>query len=105
MTAHSNKTLRWLFPVPALFAGALLVSVTAGAADYPATFESLDKDGNGAISNEEAAARPDLIENWAEIDVNSDNTVTITEFSAFEGKARLTPPEESEEPGLGAAPY
>jgi hypothetical protein len=105
MTKCSKSILRLLSPIPALFAGSLLVSFTAGAADYPATFESLDKDGNGSISSDEAAARPDLVENWAEIDVNSDNTVTITEFSAFEGKAKLSPPEESEEPSPGAAPY
>lgn len=105
MTKCAKTILRLLSPVPAVFAGAMLVSVTAGAADYPATFESLDKDGNGSISSDEAAARPDLVENWAEIDANKDNTVTITEFSAFEGKARLSPPEESEEPSPGAAPH
>jgi EF hand len=105
MTAFSRNTGRLFFPAPALLAGALLVSIGAVAADYPATFESLDKDGNGYISSQEAAARPDLAKNWSAIDKNTDNQLDITEFSAFEGRATLTPPEDSEEPGIGAAPY
>jgi hypothetical protein len=105
MTAFSSKPGRLLLPVPALLAGALLVSITAAAADYPATFESLDTDGNGYISSQEAAARPDLAKNWPTIDKNSDDQLDIAELSAFEGKTTFTPPEDSEEPGIGAAPY
>ena len=88
-----------------LFAGALFICGSAVAADYPSTFESLDTDGNGYISDSEANARKDLSENWKDIDKNTDNQLDITEFSAFESEGRFTPPEESEEPGLGAAPY
>jgi hypothetical protein len=105
MTERTTKRLPPLFLRPALFAGVLLVCLGAQAADYPATFEDLDKNGDGSLSSDEVAARPDLAKNWAEIDANGDNKVTITEFSAFEGKATLTPPEESEKPGIGAAPY
>jgi hypothetical protein len=105
MTDCNIKHLRPVCLTPALLAGALLACLTAQAAGNPATFESLDKNGDGSLSREEAAASPDLAEHWAEIDVNKDNTVTITEFSAFEGKATLTPPEDSEKPGIGAAPY
>jgi EF hand len=105
MTASSRNIRRLHFPVPVFLAGALLVSIAAVAADYPATFESLDKDGNGYISSQEAAARPELAKNWSTIDKNSDNQLDITEFSAFEGKGTFTPPEDSEEPGIGAAPY
>ncbi len=74
-------------------------------ADYPMTFESLDKDSNGYINRSEADARPDLSENWSRIDQNTDDQLDISEFSAFESEGRFTPPEETEEPGIGAAPY
>jgi len=87
------------------FAGALLACGTVAAADFPMTFEALDTDGDGYISNTEANARPDLTKSWQTIDKNTDDQLDITEFSAFEGKGRFTAPEQSEEPGLGAAPY
>ncbi|MCO6412309.1 MAG: hypothetical protein J5I92_06155 [Thiogranum sp.] len=76
----------------------------AGAADYASTFEAIDVDGDGYISAQEAQARPDLQENWAASDANEDGVLDISEFSAFEGQGRLTPP-ESEIPEPGAAPY
>ena len=88
-----------------LTAGAMLLSGTLGAAGPPMTFEALDTDGDGYISNREAGAREDLTKGWQAIDKNTDNQLDISEFSAFEGKGRYTPPEESEEPGIGAAPY
>ena len=88
-----------------LIAGAMLLFGTLGAAERPMTFEALDTDGDGYISNEEAGAREDLTKRWQAIDKNTDNQLDITEFSAFEGKGRFTPPEESEEAGIGAAPY
>jgi len=88
-----------------LLAGALFLCGSAVAADAPMTFEALDTDGNGYISSAEAQSRTDLSENWKDIDKNTDDQLDITEFSAFEGEGRFTPPEESEEPGLGAAPY
>jgi Ca2+-binding EF-hand superfamily protein len=86
-------------------AGALSLSAPLSAGDYQATFESLDADGDGYISNEEAAARKDIDERWVIIDKNSDGQLDITEFSAFESEGRFTPPEESEDAGIGAAPY
>lgn len=88
-----------------LVAGALLVSGTAVSADFPATFEALDTNGDGYISNEEASARKDVTKSWQAIDKNTDNKLDISEFDAFEGKGRYTTPEESEEPEPGAAPY
>jgi len=70
----------------------------------PKTFEALDTNGDGYISNTEAG-RTDLKESWQASDKNTDNRLDTTEFSAFEGKSRYTAPEESEEPGPGAAPY
>ena len=88
-----------------LFAGAIVLSGTLWAAEPPMTFEALDTDGDGYISNTEAGAREDLTKGWQAIDKNTDNKLDITEFSAFESEGRFTPPEESEEPGVGAAPY
>jgi Ca2+-binding EF-hand superfamily protein len=88
-----------------LFASALLLSATVAAAEAPMTFEALDADGDGYISDKEAGARKDLVERWQTIDKNTDNKLDITEFSAFEAEGRYTAPEESEEPGLGAAPF
>jgi hypothetical protein len=72
---------------------------------YPMTFEELDRDGDGYISAEEAKARPDLAKGLEASDNNKDGQLNSAEFSAFEGKTRLTPPEESEIPEPGAAPY
>ncbi|TCK18630.1 hypothetical protein DFR30_1909 [Thiogranum longum] len=86
-------------------AGALLVSGAVVSADFPATFESLDTDGDGYVSSSEAGARKDLAESWQTIDKNTDDRLDITEFDAFEGKGRYTTPEESEVAEPGAAPY
>lgn len=69
------------------------------------TFEGLDTNGDGYISAEEAAYREDLTQNWKRIDTDNDNQLDSSEFSAFEGEGRMTPPEESEIPEPGAAPY
>ena len=68
------------------------------------TFDQLDDDVNGYISPSEASARPDLKKNWKSIDTNADDKLDISEFSAFEAKERFTPPEDMEEPEIGAAP-
>ena len=104
MSTYTNKRRASLSGV-SLLAGTLFLCGPAVAADYPATFESVDTDGNGYISDSEAKARPDLSQNWKDIDTNADNQLNITEFDAFESRGRYTPPEESEEAGLGAAPY
>jgi Ca2+-binding EF-hand superfamily protein len=95
-----KNTATWISAAAAL---ALLPGLVA-AADYPATFEAIDADGDGYISAKEAQARPDLQENWQASDANGDGVLDISEFSAFEGQGRLTPP-ESEIPEPGAAPY
>jgi hypothetical protein len=92
--ATEHKTLRVHLFGSILVAGALSLSAPVGAGDDPTTFETLDADGNGYISEKEAAARNDLLERWIVIDTNTDNQLDITEFSAF----------ESEKPAAGAAP-
>jgi len=74
------------------------------AKDKEITFDQLDDDVNGYISQSEASHRPDLKKNWKEIDTNADDKLDISEFSAFEAKERFTPPEDMEEPEIGAAP-
>ncbi|HSH29464.1 MAG TPA: hypothetical protein VK971_06100 [Thiohalobacter sp.] len=69
------------------------------------TFEALDRDGDGYISAEEAGAHKGLEANWDKADANQDGHLDSSEFSAFEGEGRLSPPEESEISEPGAAPY
>lgn len=83
----------------------LALSGYAAAAETVLTFEQFDADGNGYISAEEASAGSELSANFKASDGNSDGQLDISEFSAFEGKGRLTPPEDAEIPEPGAAPY
>jgi Ca2+-binding EF-hand superfamily protein len=83
-----------------------LVAVgTVAMADVPLTFEDLDRDADGYISQSEAEARKDLKAGFASIDKDGDGRLTIGEYQAYEGKGRMSPPEESEVPEPGAAPY
>jgi Ca2+-binding EF-hand superfamily protein len=93
--------------VPFIAAASAIVLTTslAVAEEYASTFEQLDVDGDRYISAEEAKARPNLSDNMQASDLDGDGKLNITEFSAFEGKGRFTPPEESEVAEPGAAPY
>ena len=83
----------------------VLSTAPAAAEEYVQTFEAIDVDGDGYISAKEAEVRPDLSENLQASDTNKDGKLNSAEFSAFEGKGRFTPPEESEIAEPGAAPY
>jgi len=83
----------------------VLSTAPAVAEEYVQTFEEIDVDGDGYISAKEAEVRPDLSENLQASDTNEDGKLNSAEFSAFEGKGRFTPPEESEIAEPGAAPY
>ena len=83
----------------------VLSTAPAVAEEYVQTFEEIDVDGDGYISAKEAEVRPDLSENLQASDTNKDGKLNSAEFSAFEGKGRFTPPEESEIAEPGAAPY
>ena len=71
----------------------------------PTAFEEIDADTDGVISHTEGNVRPDITRNWALIDKNEDGKVDVTEYAAYEGKNRFSPPEESSTPELGAAPF
>ena len=70
----------------------------------PLTFEQLDVDSDGYISQKEAMARKDLSENWKIADKNGDGKIDSAEFIAYVGKERYEPPEDTMERGIGAAP-
>lgn len=63
-----------------------------------ASFESLDTDGDGYISEQEAQAHDALANSWQDVDVNSDNQLDQAEFSAFE--SGLEAPSVPQEPGV-----
>lgn len=63
---------------------ALLAGTTVQAEAQKRQFEALDSDANGYISEQEAAANPDLYARWKELDGDKNNLLDISEFSAFE---------------------
>ena len=98
-------TKRALFIVSVASAIVFFAGSAAGAEEYAQTFEQIDVDGDGYISVEEARVREGLSDKLLIIDTDADGKLNSAEFSAFEGKGRFTPPEESEIPEPGAAPY
>jgi hypothetical protein len=91
--------------VTAIAASSIILSAGSAMAGEVLTFEQIDVDGNGYISAEEAKVREDLAGALPATDKDGDGQLNITEFSAFEGEGRLTPPEDSEIAEPGAAPY
>jgi hypothetical protein len=69
-----------------VFSAFIAAAAVATAGENP-YFNKLDADGNGVLSQEEAAADPVLMENWATADINQDGQLEQAEFSAFEMKA------------------
>ena len=69
------------------------------------TFEELDHNANGYISMSEAGTMPSISKQFKSIDTDADGNINITEFQAYMGRNRMTPPEEMEVPEPGAAPY
>ncbi len=66
--------------LPLLFAVAL---ATNAFATEQASFSSLDIDNDKIISQEEAAAVPELIEQWQILDTNADGQLDFDELSKF----------------------
>ena len=48
------------------------------------SFDMLDADSNGTISQSEATASPQLVEQWAEYDIDQNGALDMSEFAAFE---------------------
>jgi hypothetical protein len=85
----------WTISAAMLLSGAIYQTAIAAEADPGAamesaaavetvTFESLDADANGAISQDEAQSNPALSAVWEEVDTNKDGQLDEAEFSAVE---------------------
>ena len=67
-------------------AAALVVSGFAFAYDVPQlqdAFDALDVGDDGYITWVEAEAKPELFAQFAELDINGDDVLTIEEFEVF----------------------
>lgn len=82
-----NKTLI------TILAGVCLASGTSAGQDNT-SYQALDLDNDGIISEQEADAVPQLKEAWKQVDANMDGQVDRAEFSAFE----ITEPKEEASP-------
>ncbi|MFN2308617.1 MAG: hypothetical protein ABR553_02620 [Gammaproteobacteria bacterium] len=73
-------------PILTTLATLALISGNAVQADDTSSslFQNLDADANGYISEQEAAANPDLHARWQELDADKNNQLDVSEFSAFE---------------------
>lgn len=60
-----------------------LVNTDAHAMDVEATFDALDKDNNGLLSEAEAQMDAVLKENFAQIDTDQSGQLSLNEFSKF----------------------
>ncbi len=69
-----------------LFAGTLAGTAFAQDGEMPA-FADVDADGNGAISQEEAATAPVVQEQWSALDVNADGQIDETEFASLKAQS------------------
>ncbi len=52
-----------------------------GDAEITATFTKADKNGDGKLSREEAAALPSVAANFEKVDANADGSLSAEEFS------------------------
>lgn len=64
------------------FALTVMTFVTAQAADAP-TFESLDKNGDGHISLDEASVNDQLFTAFKSLDADRDGQLSKTEFAKY----------------------
>ncbi|MEL0631818.1 EF-hand domain-containing protein [Pseudoalteromonas carrageenovora] len=60
-----------------------ILSTSAFAMDVQATFNELDKDSNGTLSESEAGEDAVLHENFSQIDTNQDGQLSLNEFKKF----------------------
>jgi len=66
-----------------LAAPLMVLAGTAVAMDPAELLGTLDADGNGSISQEEAAANEDLMGKWDELDANADGEISAEELAAM----------------------
>lgn len=91
-------------PLITIVAVSFLSAGTVTAESPPLTFEQLDANGDGYVSQKEARARKDLSDKWKSIDTNADGKINSEEFVAFESRNRFVPPDEMIDKGIGARP-
>jgi len=93
--------------ISATIAAAIMASsaVLAGQTSDNAAFKQLDKNSDGYISIEEAAANAALVKSWKKFDKDINEKLEMSEFSAFEEEQTFVPPENSDAPGIGAEPH
>jgi Ca2+-binding EF-hand superfamily protein len=72
---------------------ATLLAFGAHAGDYSkkASFESLDKDGNGQITATEATSHEKLSKKMAQLDKDGDGSLSKTEFESMQVAEAETP--------------
>ena len=75
---------------------AALVVLCAGGVHAEAmpsgTFQALDHDVNGYITQDEAAYYENLRTRWKELDADKNNLLDVSEFSAFEPEGDMLIP-------------
>ncbi len=69
--------------VCSLILGVLMLTVSAVCAE--SNVVSLDVDKDGAISVQEARVMPELLEQFAQLDVNGDGKIDMAELAAYKG--------------------
>lgn len=92
-----------------MIVAAVMFPLSVAAGDKSTTKESfnkLDKDKNGYITQQEAKDYKELLDKWDTADADANGQLEMSEFSAFEsGKAgAFVPGDDPEQPGVGAAP-
>ena len=65
------------------YAALATLFLTTGTVCAGTTFETLDVDKDGAISQQEAEAMPELTEQFAKLDLNKDAKLDMDEFAKF----------------------
>jgi Ca2+-binding EF-hand superfamily protein len=79
-----KRTIRVASMTVTVLAGMLAVPA-AGAAEQKATFESLDKNGDGKVSVQEATVNDALFVAFRNLDSNKDGELTREEFARHQG--------------------
>ncbi len=92
-----------------MFVAAVVFPLSVAAGEKSTTqdsFNKLDTNKDGYISQQEAKNNKKLIEQWDTVDADANGQLEMSEFSAFEqgAAADFTPPDDPEAPGLGATP-